>query len=218
MNNLKTSNQLLLIMSVRWLIHMKDGKTLTDQDCFPHELNIMEKRGYSPEDITSVERLINGRHLTIKKSEWIDTFFVATEEGIDVKMGGPHQAPPIITKRMIGCYIKETDPPLQVRLTMDPRNFNTKLEFIRVKKITLKGINARAVNPKKKGELDVVYSKEIIENYYSIVKSDDIEKFTPTANGLSCFLKTPPIRVELIIKNQNVLLGFTNKGEKLQIQ
>jgi len=205
-------------MSARWLIHMKDGKTLTDQDCFPHELNIMAERGYSPEDITSVERLIKGRHLTIKKSKFIDTFFVASEEAVDVKMGGPHQAPPMVTKRMIGCYIKGTDPPLQVRLTMDPRSFNTKLEFIRVEKISRTGISAKPVKPKKKGKLDVVYSREMIESHYSIVKSEDVDKFFTTPEGLSCFLKNPAIRAELIIRNQNVLLGFTNKGDILQTQ
>ncbi len=197
---------------------MKDGKTLTNQDCFPHEIDEMAKRGYSPEDITSVERIIKGRHLTIKKSKFIDTFFVASEEGLDVKMGSSHQAPAVVTKRIIGCYIKGADPPLQVRLTMDPRSFNTKLEFIRVKKISLTGISAKPVKPKKKGVLDVMHSKEIIESHYSIVKSEDIAKFFTTPHGLSCFLKKPAIRAELIVRNQNVLLGFTDKGSILKIQ
>ena len=204
-------------MPARWLIHMKDGKTLTDEHCFPHEVDVMEKLGYSANHITSVERLVRGKHLTIKKSDFIDTFFVATEEGIDVKMGGRSQQKAIVTKRMVGCYVKDTEPPLQVRLVMDPRTHDTKLEFIRVKIKTLKGINARSVVPKKKGQIKMAFIRELVGNTYSIVESPDIDKCFTTPTGLSCLLKKPAIRAEILVKSQNVLLGFTGKSEKLKI-
>lgn len=178
----------------------------------------METLGYKPEHITSVERLVKGKHLTIKKSPFIDTFFVASEEGIDVKMGGAHQAPAIVTKRMIGCYIKDADPPLQVRLIMDPRTYNTDLKFMRVKKKTLKGINARPVKPPKKGTLEIAFTRDIIGNKYSIIQSPDIDGCFSSPSGLSCHLKNPAIRGELVIMSQNVLLGFTQKGQKLKIE
>jgi len=205
-------------MPANWLIHMKDGVTLTDADCFPHEVEVMQQRGYSSDDMTSVERIIRGKHLTIKKSVFIDTFFVATEEGIDMKMLPGRQAPPIITKRIIGCYVKDADPPLQVRLIMDPRTYDTKLKFIRVKKKTLRGINAKYLDPPRKGELEVEFTREMIGTNYSIIQSSDVDKCFTSPNGLSCFLKKPAIRAELVIVNQNVLLGFTQKGQALKIE
>lgn len=201
----------------RWLIHMKDGQTLTDADCFPHETTIMEKRGYAPKDITSVERIIGGKHLTIKKSQFIDTFFVATEEGLDMKMGSKHQAPAIVTKRIIGCYVSNTDPPLQVRLIMDPRTHNTRLKFMRVKKKTLVGINAKPVDPPPKGTLELEYTRELIGNTYSITQSPDVDSCFPRHNGLGCNLKNPKIRAEMIVQSQNVLLAFMGQNEKTKI-
>lgn len=200
-----------------WLIHMKTGETLSDADCFPHELDVMKTHGFTSSDITSVERIIRGKHLTIKKSQFIDTFFVATEEGLDVKMGSKHQAPPIVTKRMIGCYVKDTEPALQVRLIMDPRTYNTRLKFIRVKKKTLKGINAKPVDPLPKGALEMEFNRDIVGNSYSITQSPDVVNCFPRHNGLGCNLKTPKIRAELIIQSQNVLLGFMGQNERNQI-
>ena len=201
----------------KWLIHMDDGQTLTDADCFPHEVSIMQKRGYEPKNITSVERLIHGKHLTIKKSQFIDTFFVATEEGLDMKMGSKHQAPVIVTKRMIGCYVKNTNPPLQVRLIMDPRTFDTRLKFIRVVKKTLKGINAKPADPQPKGSLEMEYTRNMIANKYSIIQSPDVDLCFPRHNGLGCNLKKPKIRAEMIIQSQNVLLGFMGQNERTKV-
>ena len=192
-----------------WLIHKKDGETLTDADCFPHEVE--------SSDITSVERIIRGKHLTIKKSQFIDTFFVGTEEGLDVKMGSKHQAPAIVTKRILGCYIKNTDPVIQVRLVMDPRTYNTRLSFLRVKKKTLKGINAKILNPPPKGSLNVEYTRDIIGNVYSIAQSPDVDTCFPRHNGLGCDLKKPKIRAELIVQNQNVLLSFIGQNERVKV-
>jgi len=205
-------------MPPRWLIHMNDGNTLTDADCFPHEENVMASLGYRPEHITSIERLIKGKHLTIKKSPFIDTFFVATEEGIDMKMLPGRQAPPVVTKRMIGCYVRDTDPPLQVRLTMDPRTYDTDLRFMRVKKKTLVGINAKPVIRHKRGELGIEFTRDIVGNRYSIIQSPDIDGCFTSPNGLSCHLKNPAIRAELVVMSQNVLLGFTQKGQKLRVE
>jgi len=205
-------------MPANWLIHMKDGVTLTDADCFPHEVEVMKQRGYLPDDITSVERIIHGKHLTIKKSPFIDTFFVATEEGIDMKMVPGAKMPPVVTKRMLGCYVKDTDPPLQTRLIMDPRTYDTKLKFIRVTKKTLRGINAKPTIPLKRGELEVEFTREMIENNYSIIQTTDVDKCFTSPNGLSCFLKKPAIKVELVIYSQNVLLGFMQKGHALKIE
>lgn len=200
-----------------WLIHMKNGETLTDADCFPHEEKVMMNLGHNVKDITSVERIIKGKHLTIKKSGFIDTFFVATEEGIELRMGAKYQKPAVVTKRMLGCYIRDTDPPLQVRLIMDPRTYNTRLKFIRVKKKTLKGINARAVDPLKKGVLELEYTRDLIGNKYSIIQSPDVVRCFSRHNGLGCNLKKPKIRAEIVVQSQNVLLGFMGQNERIKV-
>jgi hypothetical protein len=196
---------------------MKDGKTLTEADCFPHEVEVMSKRGYAPKDVTSVERIIRGKHLTIKKSQFIDTFFVGTEESLDMKMGSKHQEPAEVTKRILGCYISNTDPPIQVRLTMDPRTFNTRLKFLRVKKKTLKGINAKQLDPPPKGTLEKEYTRDIIGNTYSIIESPDITSCFTRHNGLGCNIRKPKIRAEIIVRNQNVLLSFMGQNERAQV-
>ena len=197
---------------------MKDGHTLTDADCAPHEIQVMEKLGYSADHVTSVERVIKGRHLSIAKSRFIENFFVGTEESIDMKMGSRHQEPAIVTKRMLGCYLKDSDPVIQARLIMDPRTFNTQLKIFKVKRKTLRGINAKPLEPKKKGALDKVYMKEIIDNQYTIVESPAIKSFFNTPMGFGCYVRKPHVRAELVIKGQNVLLGFTQPGQKLKVE
>lgn len=198
----------------QWLIHLDNGITLTDQDCYPHNINTL---GYSDENITSVERVINGRHMTIKKSPYTSMFFVATEESVDMAFSAIKQKPPQVTKRMLGCHLVDSDPPVQVRLVMDPRNYNVSIKFHEVKKPTKKGINARFLNPPPKGSIQAAYQKEVIDNVYTIIQSDVIKSVHGTPYGMAAILKNPKIRAELIIRSQNVLLRFTQKGQKLQI-
>lgn len=202
----------------RWLIHLKDGKTLTDEHCDLHDEEELLRQGYSPDDVTSVERIVNGRHLTIKKSEFIEWFWVGSEESVDLNIAGASSSasPPIVTKRIIGCYIKGVEPPLQARLTMDPRTYNVDLEFIRVKEKTRPGINATPLKSVK-GSLKSLFQKNLVESSYSIVQNDEVDKVYNTPIGMACILKNAPVRSELIIMNQNVLLGFTKPGEILKI-
>lgn len=212
----------------KWVIHFNDGKTLTDADVFPHEVKVLEKHGYTPDDITSVERIIGGKHLTILKSPHLENFWVATEKSADLKMIPGPQPPQKITKRILGCYLKNTDPPIQVRLTMDPRTYNTWLEFVEVKKMTLKGINAKLVNPKRFKDLQLAYQREMIDSRYAIIHHPIVEKPYKTKQGFGVLLnpnydaatlldQRPSLKVELIVRNQNVLLGFIEPGEKLKL-
>jgi len=189
-------------MAAKWVIHLNDGKTLTDADCYPHEIQVLEKLGYAPDDITSVERIIRGKHLTIMKSKHINHFFVATEKGADMRMSPGPQPPHKITKRILGCYLKDTNPAIQVRLTMDPRTYNTWVEFHEVKKVTLKGINAKMVNPKKAKAVQLVYQKDIVESRYAIVNHPIIEKSFSTPQGFGVKLSKPKIRAEMVINSQ----------------
>jgi len=203
-------------MPANWLVHMNDGKTLTDADCFPHEIEVLERMGYSPDDVTSVERVIKGRHLTIKKSPFIDGFFVATDIGADMRMSSGPQPPPEVLKRTVGCHLVNSDPPVQCRFTMDPRNFNVTLQFFEIKKKTLIGINAKRLHPDR-GAVRSAWQKEVIDNVYSVLNSEVTESVHNTPNGMAIILKNPKIRAELVIRAQNCLLGFTQIGQKLKI-
>jgi len=184
-----------------WMIHLRDGRTLTDEHASPDEIE--------DELITGVDRLIEGKLLTVTKSGFAENLFVGTEEYQDVMLGGTHatQTGPTITKRILGGYIKGTNPPLQFRLTMDPRTLNTELRFIRVKKMTRKGINADPIILPKKGDILHSFQKTIAENVYTIIDSPDVERVMNTSQGIRCILKIPLVAT-LIIKNRNVLLLF----------
>jgi len=204
-------------MARLWMIHFDDGATLTDEHCAPHEVNIMAELGYSPERITSVERVVGGRIITIKKSPLIENFFVATDASRDMSMSpGGGNLPVMIQKRMLGCYLKNSDPPIQCRLIMDAKNFDVLLECFRVRKKTAAGINARRTVPLKRG-LKELHSKQLIDNMYSIQKTSVIERVFSTPNGLGCFFKKPKVRAEMVIRSGNVLLGFTPPDQKLKI-
>lgn len=198
------------------MIHLRDGKTLTDADCFPHEVEVMAKLGYGPDDITSVERVVDGRILTIKKSDLVGDFFVATEVGADMRMTPGPQPPPEITKRTLGCHLKNSDPPIQCKLIMNAKSYDVWLECYEVEKMTRKGITARRLDQAKDG-LQEVYMKNLIENAYSIIKTPVINSVFNTPTGLGCLFKKPKIRAEMVIKSGNVLVSFMQPDQKLKI-
>ena len=198
----------------KWMIHMSDGKTLTDADCFPHEDKIMGNLGYSPDNITSVERVVGGRTLTILKSTYVDTFFVASEASRDWSFGGA-ALPTEMQKQWIGCYLKDSDPPIQCNLIMNAKSFDVTLDCYEVKAKTKKGINA-----KKLGAEDAIresYTKQFVDNAYSILKSASVDRVFSTPTGLGCLFKKPKVRAELVIRSRGVLLGFTSPDEKLKL-
>jgi len=192
-----------------WMIHLVNGETLTDDHCYPHEVD--------SERITSVERIISGRTLTIKKSPFIESFFVGTEASVDFVMMGPGAGttkPTQITKKILGCYIKDSDPPIQCQFVMDPRSHNTLLEFFEVHKKTDRGITARRIASVKKG-LREVYQRQFVDEFHGIVKTHLIEQAFQTRKGLSCILVKPRIKAEVSILGSRVLLEFGQPGEKL---
>lgn len=195
---------------------MSDGGTLTDADCFPHEDEVMGKLGYSPDNITSVERVVGGRTLTILKSKYVDSFFVASEASRDWTIGGA-ALPTEMEKQWIGCYLKDSDPPIQCNLIMNAKSFDVILDCYEVKEKTKKGINARKLNPEIKDSLREAYTKQFIDKTYSILKSSVTDRGFSTPTGLGCSFKNPPVRAELVVRNRSVLLGFTGLSEVLKL-
>jgi len=116
----------------KWIIHLKDGRTLTDKDAFPHEV--------PSDEITSVERIVNGRVYTICRSPLLTNFFVKTTAARTLSLTSGQPSTPMILERIIGCYIEGKDGPIRLELKINPENGNCKLVAIPVKKITKDGM------------------------------------------------------------------------------
>lgn len=189
----------------QWMIHLTDGSTLTDADCYPHEVD--------SDKITSVERVVKGRTITIRKSQFIEGFFIGTEASVDFTMMGKG-SPAETLKRILGCYIKDSDPPIQCQFSMDPRTHNTLLEFFEVHQKTARGIDARRVIGKR-GVVEV-FQRQFVDNFHGIIKSPLIKQVHVTPTGIACTFVKPKVRVEIIVQGSNILLGFNQPGEKLK--
>lgn len=192
----------------RWMIHLRDGTTLTDADTYPHKVD--------SELITSVERVISGRTMTITKSPFVEGFFVGTEASVDFKMMGRGAGSSSATqtlKRILGCYVKDSDPPIQCQFSMDPRTYNTLVEFFEVHVKAAEGIKARRIDGKKRAV--EVFQRQFVDNSHGIIKSPLIEETFATPTGLGCTLVKPRVRAEIIVQGSNILLGFGEPGGKL---
>ena len=184
-----------------WMIHLRDGSTLTDADVYPHEVD--------SDLITSVERVVSGRTMTIKKSPLIEDFFVGTEASVDFKMmgrGAGSGSPTETLKRILGCYVKDSEPPIQCQFSMDPRTFNTLVEFFEVHEKAAEGIKARRVDGGKR--VVEVFQRQFIDEFHGIIKSPLVEETFTTPTGLGCTLVNPRVRVEILVQGSNVLLEF----------
>jgi len=168
---------------VDWLIHMEDGETVTD--VLPHKLSAY---GYTQNQITSVERIIEGRHLTIKKSLYLENYFMMVDAGITLQLfsGGPKAGPPKVALKNIGGYVKDSmvltedetprESHLQFRYGMHPKTGDVNLEFLRVNKVTPTGINVKRIYPLVKGVVRFVYQHIVDEFIYSVYGSRDVAK------------------------------------------
>ena len=194
------------------MIHLSDGSTLTDADVYPHEVD--------SELITSVERVVSGRTMTIKKSPFIEDFFVGTEASVDFKMmgrGSGSASPTQTLKRILGCYIKESDPPIQCQFSMDPRTGNTLVDFFEVHSKAAEGIKARRIDRGKRGVVEV-FQRQFMDDFHGIIKSPLIEETFAMPTGLGCTLVKPRVRAEIFVQGSNVLLGFGEPGVKLNLE
>jgi len=194
------------------MIHLRDGSTLTDADVYPHEVD--------SELITSVERVVSGRTMTIKKSPLVEDFFVGTEASVDFKMmgrGAGSGSPTETLKRILGCYVKDSDPPIQCQFSMDPRTHNTLVEFFEVHRKAAEGIKARRIDGGKRGVVEV-FQRQFVDNLHGIIKSPLIKETFATPTGLGCTLVEPRVRAEILVQGSNVLLGFGQPGGKLDLE
>ena len=172
----------------RTLMHFKDGTTLTDKDVWPHQLTPEQF-----EDLTSVERVVVGWHLTILKSALVKSYFILTEVTQGIKLtpkGGRQMPPPIMSARAIGCYLKGSDPPVKLVLGMDPRTKNIVLESTWTKSFRPNGF-AAPVHKAKKAELKRTVSRsmgDLGQFQWGIVNEPPVRRVFGTQKGMGCLV------------------------------
>lgn len=184
----------------RTILHFKDGSTLTDKEIYPHQVSEEQLA-----NITSVERVVAGWHLTILKSELIKGFFIITEafQNMVLKVGiqGP---PPKISMQALGCYLEDSDPPVKILLGMDPRTKQVVLESTWVEDFRPDGF-ARALKPPKK--LRKIVTREMGESIqWTIVNEPPIRRVYGVENGMGCLIgvnKNKRVKVELRMQGMN---------------
>jgi len=107
----------------QWLIHLKNGSTITDEKAYPHEID--------QEQITSVERIIEGVVVSLLKSECLSNFFVKTTASQDfMPFPDGRPMPSTIEERIVGAYIMPQKTPVVVDISFDPQSFNYKVRVI----------------------------------------------------------------------------------------
>lgn len=194
-------------MTTQWIVHLRDGKSLTDEILYPHEVEILEQQGYKAADISSVDRIVKGKTLTLKAAG-LENFFVGTDEGIDIALAGTNmkQKPAEVTKRFLGAYIRDhKEPYIQVRLGMDPRSEAIFVEIFKVKDKTRVGINASLWEPRKERFL-TAYQREIEGQLFMIFDTRYVTNVVDTEGGFECGLKDTSVRLAVSIKKGGIAL------------
>lgn len=196
----------------RTIMHFKDGSTLTDKEVWPHQL--IEEQF---EALTSVERVVQGWHLTIPSSELVKGYFIMTEVTqalILTPKGGRSAPPPKMTGRSIGCYLEGSDPAVKLVLTMDPRTRNIVLEGIWTKNFRPNGLGAR-LHKAKRLKVKKFVSKPMGPNgqlQWAIVNEPPIRRVYGTPKGLGCLVsvnKGQRAKVEIRQQGMNCHLLLT---------
>lgn len=116
-----------------WLIHTKSGETYTSKTHYPWDV---------PEDqITSVERIVDGKSIAIRKSPHIHHIFVKSEASIDFVMMGEKTGarPPQVEARIIGCHVGIPPNVFRIELACDPKTGNVVATVKRVEQATQDG-------------------------------------------------------------------------------
>ena len=119
-------------MNPKWLIHLKDGRTLTEKDCYPHEVD--------PEQITSVERVEGDMVITIMKSPCLTHPFVKSSASQDMNPFDGYISPAIVEERILGGWIPPSDKWTRVELVIVPNIRNVKLRAIEVDRMRKDGL------------------------------------------------------------------------------
>jgi hypothetical protein len=122
----------------RWMIHCKSGKTYTDRDALPSTVP-------AGEEITSVERFVNGRVVAVKASKAIHNIFVKACESKDlgILVDGSKitslEGPTVMDALIVGFHVGEGENVHRVELVCDSHNGNVLCTTSKVKSATCDG-------------------------------------------------------------------------------
>ena len=167
-------------MSSRVLMHFNDGSTLTDDELFPHELTADKA-----EALTSVERVIQGRHITIMKSPLVQDFFVITDAYRDWSFTDESTGNGDVTLRTVGCHLKGSDPLVRIMLSMDPRTMSVLIRAEWVKSFDSRGF-AATLNPPPNVRRHI--TKDLDDSHWSILDEPPVRRVWGTEKGLACLM------------------------------
>lgn len=185
----------------RTIMHFKDGTTLTDREIYPHQLSEQQFQ-----NLTSVERVVKGWHLSVLKSPLIKNFFIMTEAHADMQLRpGKHGPPPQISLRALGCYLKDSDPPVKLVLAMDPLG-NILLESAWMKNFRADGFSPR-LHKQRYDTLKKAVSKPMGEEeafQWTIINEPPVRRVFGTPDGLGCLIS---VNKNLRVKAEIRMMG-----------
>jgi len=96
---------------------------LTDEEAYPHEVD--------QDQITSVERIVDGVVISLMKSDCLKYFFVLTSASIDFKpFGENEQRPTQIEERILGAFILPQKNPVVIDTNFDIRSNSFKVKVL----------------------------------------------------------------------------------------
>lgn len=185
-------------------MHFSDGSTLTDDDVYPHELSEDQVS-----QLTSIERVVAGWHLTILKSDCVRNFFIMTEafQNLVLSKPGLQAPPPKISMRTLGCYLKNSDPPVRINFSMDPRTHNVSLKAEYVNKFRPDGF-AKPLEKDQRKLTDLV-QKTMDECVFMIQKKPPVRRVFATKTGMGCLIG--------VNKKERVLAEIRQVGKNIQL-
>ncbi|MCK4265766.1 MAG: hypothetical protein KAX31_00685 [Thermoplasmata archaeon] len=174
-------------------MHFKDGTTLTDKQIWPHQLSEGQFQ-----ELTSVERVVKGWHLSVLKSDLIKNFFIMTEAYQDMILKPGRQGPPPkIALQALGCYLKDSDPPVKLVLAMDALE-RVILEAAWMKSFRPDGFSKLLHKSKSGKPLKRAVSKPLFlrddegavqgEFQWAIINEPPIRRVYATPDGLGCLI------------------------------
>jgi hypothetical protein len=188
----------------RTIMHFSDGSTLTDKDVYPHRLTEEQV-----ESLTSVERVVRGWHISILKSECVRNFFIMTEayQNLVLSKPGIQAPPPKISMRTLGCYLVDSDPPVRISLSMDPRTLSVVLKAQHVNKFRPDGF-AKPLEKDKRKLTDMV-QRSMDGCTFMIQKTGPVRRVFGTKEGMGCLIG--------VNKKKRVMAELRQVGTNVQL-
>jgi len=191
-------------------MHFSDGSTLTDDDVYPHQLSEEQQSR-----LTSVERIVKGWHLTIMKSPYVCNFFISTTAYQNMTLKPGRQGPaPEVALRALGCYIKDSDPPLRLTLSMAPKSKNVSFIVEAVDSFRPDGFS-RALKPL--GKLHNMVQKDMGEGIsWGVLNRPPVKRVYPTKDGLGGLIEVTNT-VDGIVRARRVMAELKMNGKTCQL-